>query len=48
MKTKVISIREEQDEWLQKHKSINLSGFVQEKLDVLIEREREERERKKK
>ena len=36
MKTKVISIREEQDEWLQKHKSINLSGFVQEKLEELI------------
>jgi len=36
MKTKVISIREEQDEWLQKHRSINLSGFVQEKLDILI------------
>ena len=42
MKTKVISIREEQDEWLQKHKSINLSGFVQEKLDELIEKEKKD------
>ena len=36
MKTKVISIEEDQDNWLQKHKSINLSGFVQEKLEELI------------
>ena len=40
MKTKVISIREEQWEWLKKHKSINLSGFVQEKLDVLMKKEK--------
>ena len=36
MKAKVISIREDQDEWLQTHKSINLSGLVQEKLDEII------------
>lgn len=41
MKAKVISIREEQNEWLQKHRSINLSGFIQEKLDELIEKEKE-------
>ena len=41
MKTKVISIREDQDDWLQEHKSINLSGLVQEKLDELIEKEKE-------
>jgi len=39
MKAKVVSIREEQDRWLKEHKSINFSGFVQEKLDELIEKE---------
>lgn len=43
MKAKVISIREEQEKWLQKHKSINLSGLVQEKLDELIEKENREK-----
>ena len=36
MKPKFVSIREDQDKWLKEHKSVNFSGFVQEKLDELI------------
>lgn len=35
-KRKTISIREEQEEWIQEN-HLNLSSFVQEKLDELIE-----------
>lgn len=37
---KNISIRDDQEEWIQEH-HLNLSSFVQEKLDELIE-ERED------
>ena len=36
MKTKTVSIRDDQEEWLQTHKFIKLSGLVQEKLDAVI------------
>ena len=35
-KRKTISIREDQEEWIQDN-HLNLSSFVQEKLDELIE-----------
>jgi hypothetical protein len=35
-KRKTISIREDQEEWIQEN-HLNLSSFVQEKLDKLIE-----------
>jgi hypothetical protein len=35
-KRKTISIREDQEEWIQEN-HLNLSSFVQEKLDELIE-----------
>ena len=42
MKPKFVTIREDQDKWLKEHRSINFSGFVQEKLDELIEKENKE------
>ncbi|MEF8814819.1 MAG: hypothetical protein V5A55_13520 [Halovenus sp.] len=36
MKRKTITIREDQEEWIQEN-HLNLSSFVQEKLDELIE-----------
>ena len=42
MKPKFVTIREDQDKWLKKHRSVNFSGFVQEKLDELIEKEKKE------
>ena len=33
---KSITIRDDQNEWLKIHTDINFSGFVQEKLDILI------------
>ncbi len=41
MKPKLITIREDQDEWIREHKSVNFSGFIQEKLDELIKRDGE-------
>lgn len=32
-----VNIREEQQEWLQNHPEINFSGYVQKKLDELME-----------
>lgn len=39
MKPKFVTIREDQNEWLKEHRSINFSGFVQEKLDELMKKE---------
>ena len=39
MKPKFVTIREDQDEWLKEHRSINFSGFVQEKLDELMKKD---------
>jgi hypothetical protein len=36
VKRKTITIREDQEEWIQDN-HLNLSSFVQEKLDTLIE-----------
>ncbi|WP_269764018.1 hypothetical protein [Natronomonas pharaonis] len=36
MKRKTITIREDQEEWIQEN-HLNLSSFVQEQLDELIE-----------
>lgn len=36
VKRKTINIREDQDEWIQKN-HLNLSSFIREKLDELIE-----------
>ena len=36
VKRKTITIREDQEEWIQEN-HLNLSSFVQEKLDELIE-----------
>lgn len=38
MVRKNVNIREDQEEWLQNHPGINLSGYLQEKLDELIEK----------
>lgn len=35
---RTITIREDQAEWLDRRKSINLSGLVQEKLDEEMEK----------
>lgn len=34
---KNVNIREDQEQWLQEHPGINLSGFLQKKLDELME-----------
>lgn len=34
---KNVTIREDQDKWLREHRAVNFSGFVQEKLDELME-----------
>ena len=36
MKTKVITIRDDQEEWLKTHKFIKVSGLTQDKLDEVI------------
>jgi len=36
-KIKTVVIRVDQDEWLQSHKELNLSAFVQKKLDEEID-----------
>lgn len=37
MKVRAISIREDQDKWLRDHRELNLSAFVQKKLDEEID-----------
>ena len=39
MKKKTIGIRKDQEEWLQEHTEITLSGFAQEVIGELIEKE---------
>lgn len=34
---KTLTIREDQENWLKKNTSVNVSGFLQERLDKLIE-----------
>lgn len=43
MKKKTIGIRKDQEEWIQEHTEITLSGFAQEVMDELIEEMGEEK-----
>jgi len=36
MKNKMITIREDQEEWIKDNRWFNFSGFIQEKLDEVI------------
>ena len=38
---KAVSIRRDQQRWLEKQYSLNFSGFVQEKIDELIEQKKD-------
>ena len=40
MVRRMISIRDDQDKWLESHKEINFSGWVQKKLDEEIDNAR--------
>ena len=40
MKRKGVDIRDDQENWLQKHEEINLSGLLRKALDELIEKEK--------